>query len=217
MNVELTDSDIYDTIQNDCFRDHIMMACKEASSTYLEVLAWASRDEVFQVTDVADCGTDGDVAYSIGHGKWEGCEGRLAINCKYVRWSTQETASCNSLQCQRDQCNLDNGSLDDRCYICSCNDGGTCTGSIDNGVKWYRVEGGRGTWGFAPMDSTINLNWVDVASGSNEKRLSMHVNDNDAGWKGGHRCGSTKASYEEDAGIDEENWELVFYHTDVPL
>ena len=215
MNDELTDGDIDNTIQTDCFRDQIMMACKEDSSTNLEVLAWAPREDVFKVTDTADCGTDGSVAYN--HKETTGCGGWSGLNCNSKTIITPKTKSCNNLECQRDQCNLDNGEFNDRCYICSCNDGGTCTGSIDNGVKWYRVAGGRGTWGFAQMASTINLNWADVASGSNEKRLSMHVNANDAGWKGGHRCGSTKASYEKDAGIDDENWELVFYHTDIPL
>lgn len=222
MNDPLTDSDIDDTIQTDCFRDQIMMACRETSSNNLEVLAWASRDEVFKVTDIADCGTDGDVTWKRSYTEkvpvtaGVDCSGRLAntVHCKTVTKYATERESCDSLLCQRDECNSDNGY---QCYVCSCNAGGSCTGSIDNGVKWYRVAGLRGTWGFAYQDSTINLNWVDVASGSNAKRLSMHVNGNDAGWEGGHRCGSTKASYEEDAGIDDEDWELIFYHTDVPL
>ena len=61
MNDPLTDSDIDDTIQTDCFRDQIMMACRETSSNNLEVLAWAHRDQVFKVTDEVGCGKDGDV------------------------------------------------------------------------------------------------------------------------------------------------------------
>ena len=100
------------------------------------------------------------------------------------------------------------------CASCTCN-GGTCQGSASNGVTWYRTVGEGGTWGFAYAGSPINLHWVDVASGDDDKRLSMHVNDNDEGWKGGHRCGSTKASYnnvEGDGFVNKGEWQLVFYH-----
>ena len=222
MHDKLNDSVIDDTIKIDCFRDHIMMACKQTSTTNLEVLAWASRDEVFKVTDVPDCGTNGEVNWErkyeqVDQDCSEGLSnvGVIDWNCKTHTKFAQETASCGAGKCQRDNCDLDNGLYPDQCYVCTCNDGGTCTGNTVNGVKWYRVEGESGTWGFAYQDSTINLNWVDVASGNNDdKRLSLHVNDNAGGYEGGHRCGMTKASNGQRMGAGEE-WELVFYHTDV--
>ena len=90
-------------------------------------------------------------------------------------------------------------------------------GNIAYGVKWYRTTKGQrqGAWGFADRDSLINLYWADVASdGSDDKRLSLHVNGNSY-FQGGHRCGTTRATYNkvDGNGFDDDNdWELVFYH-----
>ena len=234
MNSPLTDNDIDDTIRTNCFRDHIMMACKEDLSNNLEVLAWAHRDQVFKVTDEVGCGKDGDVdwrAYvpegpgglgsqeckTLKNGGTSNWDATLWDDCSSdwvndTDWFTH-MMTCYAIDCQRDQCSL----CSCGCDACSCNDS-RCTGSIDNGVKWYRVAGGNGTWGFAFQDSTINLHWVDVAyDESNSKRLSMHVNANDVGWNGGHRCGQTRASYNQESGLNVGEWKLVFYHTDVPV
>ena len=241
MNDPLTDNIIDHTIQTDCSKDQVMMACKKTTNAKYTTLAWAARKDVFKETDDDGCGADGTVSYNyIGATGWD-----------WVQFTSYnvipKTASCNSIQCQRGHCSLDLSFLGkslyndvfqgkDMCWTmpcekcsgstivvcgkdyrtcatCTCN-GGSCEGNEVNGVIWYRNSK---TWGFASQGSTINLHWVDVATGTNSKRLSMHVNDNNQNWSGGHRCGSTAASYNtvDGNGFDDANkWELVFYHAD---
>ena len=86
-----------------------------------------------------------------------------------------------------------------QCATCWC--GNTnCNGKTSNGVKWYRVEGWRGSWGFANGESKINLYNTDVYRGDrDDQRLSLHVNDNHLNWQGSFygasRCGATEEVY----------------------
>ena len=200
------------SIESSCLRNKVMMGCKKITSSTLDVLAWAPRDDVFGVTGTSDCGTGGSAGYTYRWYRFRSCtesETRYAV--------------CDERACQRGRCD-NHGEIDQfcnsvdysipNCLTCTCNDGGTCAGKTSNGVKWYRTHK---AWGFADEGSTVNLYWVDVASGSNDKRLSLHVNDNDLSFVGAHRCGNTAASYNSVTGNgfdDNGSWELVFYHAD---
>ena len=198
-------------IQTSCCRDKVMMACKEKDSTELKVLAWAPRDDVFGLTDDTICGTSGTFGYTYSERVWRG-ETR----------ETAKTAVCDQEQCQRGICEVDTGSTPKsidyskpNCGDCKCNVGGSCEGKVSNGVRWYQTDGDKGTWGFASEDSHINLYWVDVASDKDDdKRLSLHLNDNGA-FEGGYRCGTRHATYNVVDGTsfdDDDRWELIFYH-----
>ena len=128
--------DTIDELKLACFRDKVMMGCKKTSSSSLEVLAWAPRDIVFEVTDKADCGNDGTVTYKYYEDIWE--------------WSSikTKTRGCDALYCQRDVCGI-NGP--EKCAVCDCNDAGNCQGTTANGVKWYRTEGDQGQGFLVPI------------------------------------------------------------------
>ena len=206
-------------IQTSCCRDKVMMACKERDSTELKVLAWAPRGDVFGLTDVAMCGSSGSFSYQQHY--YYKDKGNGFVDLSGWRWRT-ESDDCNQRQCQRGHCGegINTGYQGEdyskpNCGTCVCNNKGDCEGNVSNGVRWYQTDGDKAAWGFAAEDSDINLYWVDVASDeSDDKRLSIHLNDNGV-FEGGHRCGSKLARYNDVDGNsfdDDDGWELVFYH-----
>jgi len=119
------------------------------------------------------------------------------------------------------------------CATCNCNAGNGCKGNPSNGVKWYRVKGDPGTWGFANENSTINLWNTDVyrdqfddnAKDNNKDNQRLSLNVGQGSFQGASRCGNKVASFNHgekcEAGKDctfskalEDNgdWKLVFYH-----
>ena len=97
MNDPLTDNIIDETIQTDCSKDQVMMACKKTSNAKYTTLAWAARDDVFKETEDDGCGADGTVSYNY-----------ISFNVKWYNYNViPKTASCNSIQCQRGHCSLD--------------------------------------------------------------------------------------------------------------
>ena len=209
LNDYISDSLIDNTIKTNCFKDKVMMTCKETESSKFEVLAWSPKEDVFGITDDVGCGANREESIS-----------------------STTRLTCSQKQCQRGYCSSGccMQRAYQRCTECSCASWGddTCEGHVAEGVRWYRTAGNgeeKGTWGFA--DSVINLLWVDIW-GNDEYRLSLHVNENGV-WQGAHRCGKTVASYNtvdqagsggglSDDGInyigfdDDGKWELVFYH-----
>ena len=210
----------------------------------LEVLAWAPRDSVFVTDkddkDVVGCGDDGlseEYRYcDSSHNAcfWDGNQTDRCTETQCQRGHCDIDVGCKEGFLTNEVCGINcyektvyfygkayiakdcQDYSAPNCLSCTCN-GGTCSGSETNGVTWYRTFGVAGTWGFANAGSQINLHWVDVASGDDAKRLSMHVNENKEGWVGGHRCGSTKASFNTGSGNGFDNkdpgeWQLVFYH-----
>ena len=48
-----------DGIKDACFRNNVMMGCKEKDSSTIDLLAWAPRGDVFKTTDEVGCGKSG--------------------------------------------------------------------------------------------------------------------------------------------------------------
>ena len=48
-----------DGIKDACFRNNVMMGCKEKDSPTIDLLAWAPRGDVFRTTDEVGCGESG--------------------------------------------------------------------------------------------------------------------------------------------------------------
>ena len=99
------------------------------------------------------------------------------------------------------------------CATCNCNAGNGCKGKKSNGVKWYRVKGDPGTWGFANENSTINLWNTDVyrdqfddnAKDNNKDNQRLSLNVGQGSFQGASRCGNKVASFNHgekcDAGV----------------
>ena len=232
LNDELTDTMIDGVIRPACYKDKVMMGCKKKNVHYLEVVAWSPSEEVFvdastsRYRDETECGQTGTVIleYTVDD-DWFPMLREIQVENRAKSW----TKTCSYKECQRGKCfnfhDYIGYDLIDAwdCKTCTCNDG-TCSGntSEESGVKWYRTTEGveQGSWGFADASSNVVLSWVDVASDANDAmRLTLHVNNNNGNFKGGHRCGVKKAQEGMEPydafieGFDENgDWELVFYH-----
>ena len=137
-------------------RSNVMMACRSSSNSELEVLAWAPRENVFQIT-VSEGPTDScqDPDWS---NIFEGSHGEITFEyskCKST-WTVgtwTKTEECDGARCQRGFCWRHDNPFWVDSWANPVSDPDTKWDGVNYDLRCYRLEHGRS--GFYPEYGTL--------------------------------------------------------------
>ena len=137
-------------------RSNVMMACRSSSNSELEVLAWAPRENVFQIT-VSEGPTDScqDPDWS---NIFEGSHGEITFEyskCKstWTRGTWTKTEECDGARCQRGFCWRHDNPFWVDSWANPVSDPDTKWDGVNYNLRCYRLEHGRS--GFYPEYGTL--------------------------------------------------------------